>query len=832
MSRKNGRHKLPRHTPEPKSPVLVALEQRLEKAERKLVEAVAYTDDLVSGWERERDEILNGGRLAGRLGARKDGDNWPYLTTMEDLVAMRAASREACEGNGYGAGMLDRAVDFVVGDGMQPEVTLIGVKKGAVATGVADADGDGRPDADPAVENVMGVIEEFRRLNDWGMGEEDREEEGFRRSQRDGEVFVRFFAVGNTNGIPLVRWVEPEQVEAPPGGSEWRWGIKYRKINGVPDVESKEAVYVRTPDGTDGDWVPMREVVYHKLGTDRTVLRGMPQFWLVARALYQSDALNSALAEVSAIQAKIAYVREHAPGIMPGQITDFVGGTGDGMGVKRTMYGDKYRRTGISEEGTIVDMTYGTKFGAGPVSTGVPAFVQALQSRLRQVCARFGYPEFFTGDASNNNYASSLTAGGPAEKAFKRKQHKYAAFQAAVYRRACEYAVADGRLSAADLAAVEIKVRAGGVAIANKLEEAQVQQIRIQNKTLSPQTAMVENGHDPKVEMANIKAFDDQFGMGAMGMGGGGEQIDGGQLLEPITGESYTQEEYQLLSEAARAGLTLKQVGTHPRTGKPIMRYVRATPKVDPRQQKAAQKAAAMDAARKIVQRGIKTPKDARDMAAHLKLLTAKEIDALKAEHGLKMKGRLKQDKVDSLVAYAQGRGSIDTVQAKPEPAAPKAEPKAEPTPATPPPTPTPPPPPQPAQKTNAGLPDVPADAATDPQKYEQQGKAILNNQAVRQAIVDAADHLSQFVEYQHELYPMPRMYREVSKRVPGLTVAQFQAAMWQASQDRALELHAVNEVRNYPDAEKQGSIKTSDRLYQFVRMPQNATADALKPKE
>ena len=580
MSRKNGRHKLPRHTPEPKSPVLVALEARLEKAERKLVEAVAYTDDLVSGWEREREDILNGGRLAGRLGARKDGNNWPYLRNMEDLITMRAASREACEGNGYGAGMLDRAVDFVIGDGMQPEVTLVGVKKGAVATGIADADGDGRPDADPAVENVMGVIEEFRRLNDWGMGAEDREEEGFRREQRDGEVFVRFFAAGDTNGIPLVRWVEPEQVEAPPGGSEWRWGIKYRKINGVPDVESKEAVYVRTPDGTDGDWVPMTEVVYHKLGTDRTVLRGMPQFWLVARALYQSDALNSALSEVSAIQAKIAYVREHAPGIMPGQITDFVGGTLDGNGVKRTVYGDRYRRTGIQEEGTTVDMSAGMKFTAGPASTGVPAFVQALQSRLRQVCARFGYPEFFTGDASNNNYASSLTAGGPAEKAFKRKQHKYAAFQAAVYRRACEYAVADNRLSAADLAAVEIKVKASSVTIANKLEEAQVQQIRIQNKTLSPQTAMVENGHDPKVEMANIKAFDDEFGMGAMGMGamgmgdgGGGGGFDGGQLLEP-TGESYTQAEYQLLTESQKS-LLVKKTGTDSK-GRPYTRWVSA----------------------------------------------------------------------------------------------------------------------------------------------------------------------------------------------------------------------------------------------------------------
>lgn len=230
--------------------VLSELTRDLKRAERRLKEAYTYADDMVAGWERERDEILYGGGMGGRPGSRKDGDNWPYLRNMEDLIRMRQLSREACEGNGYGAGMLDRAIDFVIGDGMQPEVTLFGPKAGAVATGIADADGDGRPDADPRVESVTQVIEEFRRLNDWGMGEEDREEEGFRRSQRDGEVFVRFFdGPADMNGVPLVRWVEPEQVDSPPDGSEFRWGIRYKK----GDVESKESAYVKDMDGVSGE---------------------------------------------------------------------------------------------------------------------------------------------------------------------------------------------------------------------------------------------------------------------------------------------------------------------------------------------------------------------------------------------------------------------------------------------------------------------------------------------------------------------------------------------------------------------------------------------------
>jgi hypothetical protein len=507
------------------------LGKKLDLANRRLSEAYDDLDNRICDWERERDQLMGGG-LSGRQGARQGGQDWPFLRNMQDLIDKRADSREACSGNGYGASVLDRMIDFVIGDGMQPSVTLKGAAKGAVSTGVADADDDGEPDADPAVVAVQEVIDEFREANDWGCGEEDREEEGFRRSMRDGEVGVRFFkGGGDANGIPRCRWFEPEQLNSPPSALlNERWGIRTEP----DDVETKLAFWLYDMGGTGGKWYKASEIVWHKLGTDRTVLRGMPQFWLVARALHQCEALNSAVAEVSAIQARIAYVRQHAPGVMPGQISTFVGGTGDATTKKRTPYGDSYRRVGITEEGTTVDMSNGMQFTAGPVSTGVPAFVQALQSRLRQVCSRFGLPEFVTGDASNNNLASALVAGGPAERAFKRHQKRYGSFQAAVYRKACEYAVAAGRLSEEDLESVEITVKAGGVSIANKLEEAQVQQIRIQNKLLSPQTAMVQNGDDPRVEAANIEAWDAKFGSGAMGLNGdqgdgqGGGQDQGG----------------------------------------------------------------------------------------------------------------------------------------------------------------------------------------------------------------------------------------------------------------------------------------------------------------
>jgi hypothetical protein len=472
-----------------------------------------------------------GGGLAGRPGGRKKGGDWPLLQNVTQLDTARGKSRLACDLNSYAAGMVDRSVDFVVGDGMKVSFTLKGAKTGAVSTGVADADGGGSASGDPRVEKVEAFIDEFRRLNSWGCGVEDREEEGYRREMKDDEVLVRFFMGGaDTNGVPRVRWVDPEYLRPPPDAAEnEKWGIRHPE----GDVETHTHYHLANPDDTaNGKWVVADRVVFYKTNTDATVLRGFPAFGLLAAAFEECEALNGAIARTSAVQAKIAYVRQHAPGMLPGQITSFVDGQKDADVPRRArpwVGGDTTRPTQwLDDDPLTVDMGNGMQFQAGPASTGVPGFVQGLQSRLRQLCARFGYPEFFTGDASNNNYASILVAGGPFEKAIRRRQRRYAAFQEMVYRKAVALAVEAGRLSAADAAAVEIAVQPGSVAMANKLEEAQVNQIKVQNKALSPQEWIQEDGRDPAVTLANLKAMGGQVGGDGMpdGQGGGGRLLD------------------------------------------------------------------------------------------------------------------------------------------------------------------------------------------------------------------------------------------------------------------------------------------------------------------
>lgn len=542
--------------------VIRKLESRKADLERRISEDLDYYSNYVDPMERYRngDELFL--PITGTVHDRKQGGSWPRLRTMQDLTMARGLARQATEGNAYGAGFLDRSVDFVVGDGMQPTVSLKGQKKGATSTGVADADGDGEPDVDPAVERVEDFLEEFRKLNDWGCGEQDREEESYRRSLQDAEILVQFFKGGaNTNGVCRVRFVDPERIDEPPGmARNERWGIR----TDPEDVETREAIYLKDlDDSTTGQWYPIDKFIFHKEGTPRTVKRGYPAFAIVADALAQCEKIQRNMSEVTAIQAAIAYVRQHAPGTLPAQITNLISSNGDYQtkpknGIRGTS--DRTVQVQWTDPGQVIDMSDGMNFEAGPASGGAAGFIAVLQSRLRGICARFGFPEFFTADASNNNLASAFIAGGPFERNIKRRQRRFADFQEAVYNKAIEYAVRSGRLSQADVDAVEVKVECPGVSIANKLEETQIRQIENQAGVLSPQTWMLQAGYDPGQETANKEAWDAKFSPvpatmpGANGQGGEGGGGDGGGIPNPF-GESYTDTEYQLLSEADRSHL-------------------------------------------------------------------------------------------------------------------------------------------------------------------------------------------------------------------------------------------------------------------------------------
>ncbi len=86
----------------------------------------------------------------------------------------------------------------------------------------------------------------------------------------------------------------------------------------------------------------------------------------------------------------------------------------------------------------------------------------------------------------------------------------------------------------------------------------------------------------------------------------------------------------------------------------------------------------------------------------------------------------------------------------------------------------------------------------------------------LRTVLKQAYDDLCEFVEFRDKLVELPRLYREATKRMPGLTPEVFQAELWEMGKERVLELHVINEERSAAHPEL--AIRRHDSLYYYAR--------------
>lgn len=86
----------------------------------------------------------------------------------------------------------------------------------------------------------------------------------------------------------------------------------------------------------------------------------------------------------------------------------------------------------------------------------------------------------------------------------------------------------------------------------------------------------------------------------------------------------------------------------------------------------------------------------------------------------------------------------------------------------------------------------------------------------LRTVLNQAYDHLCLFVEFRDKLVELPRLYREASKRMPGLTPEVFQAELWQLGEEQRVQLHIINDVT--AAKEPQFAILRDGDLYYYAR--------------
>jgi hypothetical protein len=211
------------------------------------------------------------------------------------------------------------------------------------------------------------------------------------------------------------------------------------------------------------------------------------------------------MGEVAAIQTAIAWVSQFATATVD-QVGTLIRAGSD---YTRPKIGDpsgKLMDVVNYEPGTVIHMDNNRQFLAGPVGTGTAGFIQVEQAILRGCGARWRFPEYFSGDASNNNMASSIVAGSPFVVAVEGNQLEWGVFERAVAKKVLELCVESGRLSREQVAAVDVKVTPPAVALANREEEERLREMRNRAGVLSVTTWQQQVGLDPKHEVANFEA--------------------------------------------------------------------------------------------------------------------------------------------------------------------------------------------------------------------------------------------------------------------------------------------------------------------------------------
>lgn len=451
------------------------------------------------GWGQALDPAGAGGHIDD-VNARAGGAERPVIENELQLAAIRARARRICQEVPAAIGALRNLTNYVIGTSWSYTVT------------------PRNPDAVPAelVAAVQNRIDQFLETSRW-VGCKDRET--FRRCVRDGEAFLRLKP--DPFGIPCVRFVEPAHVTEPrdPADleawlgvhdrfvSSWTWGIHTTQ----DDVTQPLGYHVVwNGSGDSWDYLSPGELHHIKVGTDENVKRGLSEFYPVRNHFPRAEKVFSMTADGAAFQAAIAGVKQAAEGAKAGDIEALNTGSRTHSRKQWTQWGPRDIDVQSVDRPKVLTIK-GYQWVNGPMgSQRNPNLLMAGQAVLRLVGARWNMPEWMTsGDASNNNLASSLVAESPFVKAAQAEQHFYGSTFVELIWKALGMLLGShpitGVRNLAELRSLlKIDFHPTEVASRDPLQQAQVNQIADEQGWKSKRTIAGEMGLDFDAERENI----------------------------------------------------------------------------------------------------------------------------------------------------------------------------------------------------------------------------------------------------------------------------------------------------------------------------------------
>lgn len=452
---------------------------------------------------------------------RRGGSSWPIFRTEIELARFRQTSRVVCEENCYAQGLLRNICNYVVGPGgMDVKIAFKG-KKGQ------------RPDesAQALIDAAQQIWDSFAERQKWVQ----RQQETFRRVNRDGEAFLRFFA--QDDGTIEIRFVEPECIRQHSGHSiedGWSFGIRH-KIQVIDDVRiedvetEEEYCIVAMIDQSQVEYVPAADIVHVKSPhQDLNIKRGVPAFILGKSAAFERAAkLQRNLSAGGALQAAIAWIRQSSFGTQT-EIANLSASSRDSTHTD-PVSGKQSNQTRY-RLGSIIDIPAGIEYKPAPWTQGTQDHLATVQGDVRMAATAFSAPEFLaSADASNANYASTLVAAAPFTKSAEGQQNHFREVFKSIVWRVLRWAVECGKLAAAALQIIDVEITAPKVLHEDELQRAQIDEIGVRNGWQSVQDAIRERGKDPEQQMLETEEYQERFGQQGQGLGGmSGEPSPGG----------------------------------------------------------------------------------------------------------------------------------------------------------------------------------------------------------------------------------------------------------------------------------------------------------------
>lgn len=441
--------------------------------------------------------------ILGSRNSRKNGRNRYQFWTEWQLLLQRDGARFIADNDPLAIGVIGQLVNFTVGEEAQVNAA---VKKG-------------QPKDDStteAVKLVQGRIDAFKERMAAECGYSQTFEEWCREyawtAIVDGEKIDRIYC---TPSGAVTRRIESEQVTQPPGGTDndgWHMGVHCAP----GDVTKRQGYFITHEPGImEGDYVESRDVCFYTRNTPVTVVRGVSDLMPVTDDLADIGRLIDGIRVGAKVKSKIAYIRS-VKGTTQQGLEDFVAKTRDTSpaGPSRTPGSGRDGKTRETlPPGTAVNAGDAVDFKTLPAGA-TDEYINAANFCIRTVMAmRWQLPEYMVNaDASNNNFASIMVAGGPSVRAFKANQSSIGARIKMIVRRVLELDMALGLLPMGILSVVDLVIRFPSPVIADPLADAQVKQIEVQGKARSLRSWQTSIGLDPDEEDQQIMLEQERLG--------------------------------------------------------------------------------------------------------------------------------------------------------------------------------------------------------------------------------------------------------------------------------------------------------------------------------